>query len=72
MRASDDWREAAPLSRAGLLDMLRTVIRHLDVAKARQEVDRFVRDKASLELWSREFFLEIVDRIEILDTRVDS
>jgi len=36
----------------------------LDVNQARQEADRFVRDKSSLALWSREFFLEIVARIE--------
>lgn len=71
MRASGDWRGAAPLSRGSLLDLLRTAIRHLDVAKARQEVDRFVRDKASLEVWSREFFLEIVERVEILEARVN-
>jgi len=72
MRASGDWSEAAPLSRNRLLDLVRTAIGHLDIAEARQEADRFVRDKTSLKLWSREFFLEIVDRIEILDTRVDS
>ena len=72
MRASGDWSGAAPLSRDRLLDLVRTAIGHLDVAKARQEVGRFVRDKASLDLWSQEFFLGIVDRIEILEARVDS
>ncbi|MHB8834244.1 MAG: nucleotidyl transferase AbiEii/AbiGii toxin family protein [Candidatus Methylomirabilia bacterium] len=69
MRASGDWSGVASLSRDRLLDLVRTAIGHLDVAKARQEVDRFVRDKASLELWSQEFFLELVDRIEILEAR---
>jgi hypothetical protein len=34
------------------------------VTQARQEIERFVGDKLSLTLWSTEFFLEIVDRIE--------
>ena len=36
----------------------------LGVARRIVEADRFVRDKSSLALWSREFFLEIVARIE--------
>ena len=65
MRQSGDWAGAVPLTRAGLLDSLRAVIAALDVNQARQEADRYVRDKRSLEAWSREFFGEIVDRIQI-------
>jgi hypothetical protein len=36
----------------------------LDVDPIRQETDRYVRDKSSLELWSREFFLQITEKIE--------
>jgi hypothetical protein len=65
MRQSGDWAGAASLTRSDLLDRLHVAIRQLDVTQARQEIERFVRDKSSLALWSREFFLEIVDRIEI-------
>jgi hypothetical protein len=65
MRQSGDWIGAASLTRSDLLDRLHVAIRQLDVTRARQEIERFVRDKSSLALWSREFFLEIVDRIEI-------
>ncbi|MBI5242689.1 MAG: nucleotidyl transferase AbiEii/AbiGii toxin family protein [Elusimicrobia bacterium] len=64
MRQSGDWTEAAPLSRIDLLGRLRAAIGRLKVGQARQEADRFVRDKSPLELWSREFFLEIADKIE--------
>lgn len=64
MRYSGDWSQKAPLSRINLLERLRATIGKLNVTQARQEADRFIRDKSSLELWSREFFLEIVDRIE--------
>jgi len=36
----------------------------LDVDPIRQETDRYVRDKPSLDLWSREFFLQITEKIE--------
>jgi predicted nucleotidyltransferase component of viral defense system len=64
MRQSGDWVGAASLTRLDLLDRLHVAIRQLDVTQARQEIERFVRDKSPLTLWSREFFLEIVDRIE--------
>lgn len=64
MRQSGDWTGSAPLTRMDLLDRFRSAIAMLDVGQARQETDRFVRDKTKLALWSREFFLEIVDKIE--------
>ncbi len=64
MRQSGDWVGEAVLDRTTLLQRLRDGIATLDVAQARQEVERFVRDKASLELWSRDFFTQIVDRVE--------
>lgn len=64
MRQSGDWTGSAPLTRMDLLDRFRSAIAMLDVGQARQETDRFVRDKTNLALWSREFFLEIVDKIE--------
>jgi hypothetical protein len=64
LRQSGDWAGAAPMTRPDLLDRLHAAIRQLNVTQARQEIDRFVRDKSSLALWSREFFLEIVERIE--------
>ncbi len=39
-------------------------IARLDMDQVRQETDRYVRDKSSLGHWSREFFRQIVERIE--------
>ena len=63
MRQSGDWVGEGALDRATLLQRLKDGIAILDVAQARQEVERFVRDKASLEVWSRSFFQQIVDRV---------
>jgi len=64
MRSSGDWSETGPLRRERLLELLRSAIQHLDVNQTRQEADRFIRDKSSLELWSKEFFQQVIDRIE--------
>lgn len=45
-------------------EMLRKRIENLDVQAAREDVARFVPSPRDLDLWSREFFLQIADRIE--------
>jgi hypothetical protein len=64
MRASGDWMEDARLDRPSLLARLRSTIDRLDVPAAREEAARFVPDASALTIWSREFFLEIIERIE--------
>ena len=66
MRYSGDWSLPEALDREKLFERLRLSISKLDVTRARQEVEPFVRDKSSLALWSREFFLEIINGIEIV------
>lgn len=64
MRQSGDWRGEAPLEQTALMTLLEEAILVLDVDQARREVSRFVRDQASLEIWSNEFFKQIITRIE--------
>lgn len=64
MRHSGHWTKIEPMTSINLQERLRAAIGQLNVTQARREVERFIRDKSSLELWSREFFLEIIDRIE--------
>ncbi len=63
MRQAGDYAGGTPLSRDLLLDRLRSTILTLDIERTRNEVERFLRDKASLDVWSRDFFLQIIDRI---------
>lgn len=64
MRQSGDYGEDEPLTRVRLLDLLRQRIRQVDVAALRDEVAPFVRQRRSLEVWSAEFFLQTIERIE--------
>ncbi len=66
MRHSGDWTGSANLTRSDLHDRLRSAIGRLDVDQIRRETDRYVRDKASLELWHPDFFRQIVEAIEIV------
>ena len=64
MRQSGDYRAAEPLTREHLMELLRVAVKQLDVAHARREVAPFMRDPRSLEVWSRDFFLSLLERIE--------
>lgn len=65
MRYSGDYRDDAPLTRARLLDLLRERIQQVDVVALREEVAPFVRERRSLEVWSQDFFLQVIARIDV-------
>jgi hypothetical protein len=64
MRQSGDYGEEEPLTRAGLLDLLRQRIQQVDVAELQEDVAPFVRERRSLGVWSRDFFMQVIERIE--------
>lgn len=66
MRQSGDWVTERALGRADLLEALRGRIEALEVKQARDEVSRFVRDRASLEIWSKDFFRHIIERLKVV------
>lgn len=66
MRQSGHWESQESLTAPAFGTLLATVIDQLDVAMARNEVAPFVRDPALLELWSGEFFHDVVSRIRIV------
>ena len=64
LRQSGDYDDAAPLTRERLADLLGQAVDQLDVDRARDDMVRFVRDRRSLDIWSRDFFYEVIGRIE--------
>lgn len=64
MRLSGDYGDKQSLTRTRLLERLRERIRQADIAQLREEVSPFVRDQRSLDVWSHEFFLQVIERIE--------
>jgi predicted nucleotidyltransferase component of viral defense system len=63
MRQSGDYRNDEPLSPERLQHLLRQAVDDLDVDQARREVAPFVVDQRALDLWSRDFFRQIIPRI---------
>ncbi len=63
MRQSGDYDENVPLTAKLLQDLLQQSIELLDVGQARTEVAPFLKDPRALDIWSRDFFRQIVGRI---------
>ncbi len=63
MRQSGDYCDDEELSMPKLRALLAVAIDDLDINLARDEVSRFIRDPRALDVWSREFFRETVQRI---------
>lgn len=66
MRQSGDWAEVRALGPTDLHGILSAAIEVLDVEGARREVEPFVRDPRALELWSKEFFHGVAERIVLV------
>ena len=64
MRQSGDYRDEMPLTRDRLMELLRQAVDRLNVDRARDDVVRFVRDRRTIDIWSRDFFYEVIQRIE--------
>ena len=62
-RQSGDYTDDAPLTDEGLHQMLVERLAQVDIHALKEDVLPFVRDVRSLELWSREFFLDVFSRL---------
>jgi len=62
LEAGGQWK-GGRLGSGDAAGMLREKIESLDVRAAREDVARFVPSPGDLDLWSRDFFREIADRI---------
>jgi predicted nucleotidyltransferase component of viral defense system len=66
MRQTEDYSGSEPLDRGKLIELMREAVENLDVNRAREEVEPFVKDRRSLEVWSRDFFSRIISRVVIV------
>jgi predicted nucleotidyltransferase component of viral defense system len=67
MRQSGDYQSDTPLTKIGLMEHLHQAIDQLDIDQARSDIERFVDNERMLDLWSRDFFRQVVDRIEPME-----
>jgi predicted nucleotidyltransferase component of viral defense system len=69
MRQSGHYTEDTPLGETALLQLLQQRIEGLDIGAARNDVERFLPDPSTVEVWSRDFFSDIARRIEVKGLR---
>jgi hypothetical protein len=65
MRQSGHYDDKAALDEITFHTMLAQRIENLDIAAARTEVERFLPNPATFEVWSRDFFRAVAHRISI-------
>lgn len=66
MRQTGHWAGRAELSENVFRKLLQKRIESVNVEQIRKEVEPFVKDPASLEIWSKEFFLDVARRIRVV------
>jgi hypothetical protein len=69
MRQSGNWSGDGLLSPERFHSILADVIDRLDIAKAQQEVRPFLKDPRVVDVWSREFFHAMGERIRFVDKK---
>jgi hypothetical protein len=63
MRQSGDYQDNDPLTHDKLRHFLQQAIDNLNVEQVRREVTPFIRDKRALDVWSQDFFSQIIKKI---------
>ena len=66
MRQTGHWTGPTPLTAAEFRVLLTRRIDSVDIDQIRREVEPFVKDTASLAVWSKEFFLDVASRIKVV------
>jgi len=67
MRQSGDYKEDQPLTKIMFLELLSETINALDVQSAKAEVQPFLSDVRSTDIWSKDFFRSAAARIEFAE-----
>ena len=66
MRQSGDYADEGRLTSGELQTRLLAAVEELDVDMARAEVAPFVRRQEAIEVWSKDFFADVVTRIVVI------
>lgn len=72
LKQNCDWQKKEgvkveeEVTEAFVLKLLRTRIKSLDINSAKRDIEPFISDKQVLDIWSREFFLGVVEGLEFV------
>ena len=54
------------LTKENIKELLLERLKTLDVEKARNDVQPFIKDLREIEFWSKEFFVAVIENIKVL------
>lgn len=54
-----------PLNLTSLRELLHGKIEQLDISQAKSDVEQFIEAQDSLNIWSRGYFHQLTDRLEV-------
>lgn len=60
---SGDWQDST-ISRAQLISLLENKINSVDINKVKDDVIRFIPDRAELDIWSKEYFQALIRKLK--------
>lgn len=66
MIQSGHLKKSEQMSREMFYSLTEEAVDNLDVKQARREVEPFVKNPEALEVWSREFFRDVIRRIVVV------
>jgi predicted nucleotidyltransferase component of viral defense system len=64
LRQTGGWTLEQPMTKQDLLRLLREKFSTLDFENAKKDVLPFIKDPAAVELWSKSFFIDLLERLE--------
>jgi hypothetical protein len=66
MVQSGHWPSSRRLDEQAFRRLARERIETVSLTQARREVEPFVKDTGSLSVWSKEFFLDVLQRTKVI------
>jgi len=66
MKQTGDLEDNQSLTRECLMDLLEKAVDSLDVKAATRDVMPFLKDVRAVEVWSNDFFRDVVSRVQVL------
>lgn len=65
MVQSGHWQASEPLTSSALMDLLEKKIKMTDFNIAKEDVSPFLKDPAAIALWSKDFFIGLLPRLQM-------
>jgi len=66
MRQTGHWTGPEPLTEGAWRKRLKARIESVDIEKIKKEVEPFIKNTAVLDVWSKEFFFEVAEKIRVI------